>query len=154
MVLDAFFYPGFRYENVLGLSLYTMRSAAVDNLLFDIPTPRKLVMEALRDIIFSTVKDVEESVKWNVPMYSHKGLLCYLNYDRKHKSVVLAMIEGFMIEDKYKLFLPDTSNVKKIPIAIDQDIPIRKIQYYLREGIRINQTKSKNFMSIKKKKQG
>jgi hypothetical protein len=131
-----------------------MRSAAVDNLLFDLPTPQKLVMEALRDIIFNTVKEVQESVKWNVPMYSHNGLLCYINYDKKHKSVVLAMIEGFMMEDKYKLFVHDTSNVKKILVAIDQDVPVRKIRYYLREGIRINQTKTKNFMSIQKKKLG
>jgi hypothetical protein len=130
-----------------------MRSAAVDNFLFNVPAHHKLVMEALRDIIFATVKDVVEAVKWNVPMYSSdNGFLCYINYDRKSKCVVLAMVEGFMMDDKYRLFLPGTSNIKKIPLAFDEDLPIRKLQYYLREGMRINKTKTKNFMSIKKVK--
>lgn len=109
-------------------------------------------MEALREIIFASVKDVQESVKWNVPMYSHNGLLCYINFDKKFGKVILAMIEGFLITDKYKLFQHDTSNVKKILFDPEKDLPIRKIQYYLREGVRINQTKTKNFMSIKKMK--
>ena len=128
-----------------------MRSAAVDNFLFDKPASQKLIIEALRDIIFRTIPDVEESVKWKVPMYSRQGFLCYINYDKKFRKVALGMIEGFLIEDKYKLFQHDTTNVKKILISEDEDIPLRKIQYYLREGLRVNQTKTKNFMSIKKR---
>ena len=129
-----------------------MRSTAVDNFLLDKPIPQRLIMEALRDIIFRTVPEVEEAVKWNVPMYSRQGLLCYLNYDKKFRKVALGMIEGFLIADKYKLFQHDTSNVKKILFDEDDDIPIRKVQYYLQEGLRINQTKTKNFMSIKPKR--
>jgi hypothetical protein len=128
-----------------------MRSAGVDNFLFGIPEPYKMVMESLREIIFTTVKNVEESVKWRVPMYSHNGFLCYINFDKKYKKVALAMVEGFAIEDKYRLFVHDTSNIKKILLETDADLPIRKIQYYLRAGMAINKTKPKNFMTIKKR---
>lgn len=108
-------------------------------------------MESLREIIFATVNPVEEAMKWNVPMYSHHGFLCYLNFDKKYKKVALGLVEGFMIEDKYHLFVHDTSNVKKILFDTSVDIPIRKIQYYLRAAIKVNLTKTKNFMNIKKK---
>ncbi len=129
-----------------------MRSAAVDDFLFHRPEAQRHVMNALREIIFASVKGVEESVKWNVPMYSHNGFLCYINFDRKFRKVTLAMVEGFLIADKYALFQHDTSNVKKILFDPDKDLPLRKIQYYLREGVRINQTKTKNFMSINKRR--
>lgn len=128
-----------------------MRSPAVDNFLFDQPEPRRVLMEALRDFIFATVSGVEESLKWNCPFYSKNGFLCYINYDRKYKRVVLAMVEGFLITDKYHLFVHDTSNVKKILLHETEDIPVRKLQYYLKEGVNVNKTKAKNFAGIKPK---
>lgn len=53
-----------------------MRSPAVDNYLFDKPEAIKLTLEVLREIIFETVSDVEEQIKWGIPFYSKNGLLC------------------------------------------------------------------------------
>jgi hypothetical protein len=128
-----------------------MRSPAVENFLFDQPEPRRQAMEALRAIIFATVAGVEEAFKWKVPFYSKNGLLCYINYDRKYKKIALGLVEGFLIEDRYHLFVHDTSNVKKLLFEEDGEFPLRKIQYYLREAVKINRTKQKNFVGIKKK---
>lgn len=127
-----------------------MRSPAVDNFLFDQPEPRRQAMEALREIIFSAVPGVEESFKWRAPFYSKNGLLCYINYDRKYGKIALGLVEGFLIDDKYGLFVHDTTNVKKLLFEEDKEFPLRKIQYYLREAVRINLTKKKNFVGIQK----
>ncbi len=108
-----------------------MRSPAVDNFLFDQPEEIRVPMEVLRDIIFAQVKGVEEQLKWNVPFYSKNGFLCYLNYDRKLKKVVLAFVEGFLLEDKYHALTGDTRNIKKLMIDATKDIPLIRIRYYL-----------------------
>lgn len=129
-----------------------MRSPAVDNFLFDWPEERRLTAEVLREIIFAHVKGVHEQMKWGCPFYSKDGMLCYINFDRKLKKVVLALVEGFMMEDKYGLLTGDTQNIKKIVIDSLESIHEKKIAHYLKQGVRINQTKTKNFMSIQKKR--
>lgn len=128
-------------------------SPAVDNFIFGKPEGAKLTLEVLRDLIFDLVKGVEESVKWNSPFYSKDGLLCYINYEKKTKKVVLGLIEGSSIKDKYKLFSNDTAHIKKIYFDSAEKIPVAKVRYYLREAMAINKVKSKNFMTIRKSKQ-
>jgi hypothetical protein len=129
-----------------------MRSPSVDNFLFDMPEDRRLAIEVLREIIFTQVKGVQEQMKWGCPFYSKDGMLCYINYDRKLKKVVLALVEGFMIEDKYGLLTGDTQNIKKLIISSAEAINEKQVAYYLKQGVLINKTKIKNFMSIKKKR--
>ena len=128
-----------------------MRSPAVDNFLFDKPEHIRIIFEVLRDIIFDTVKDVEESVKWNYPFYSKNGLLCYLSFNKKEKKVALGFIEGCAMEDKYRVLNHDTMNIKKLFIDNVEAIDIKMIQYFLKQGVKINQTKTKNFVGIPKK---
>ncbi len=128
-----------------------MRSAAVDNFLFDKPEHIRITFEVLRDIIFDTVKDVEESVKWSYPFYSKNGLLCYLAFNKKEKKVALGFIEGCAMEDKYHVLNHDTMNIKKLFIDDVDAIDIKMIQYFLKQGMAINQTKTKNFVALHKK---
>lgn len=128
------------------------RSAAVDNFLFDQPEGRRQLMEALRELIFSIQPDVEESIKWNSPFYSYNGLLCYVNFDKKAKCVALGFVEGFLIEDRYGAFSRDTSQIKKIFFDESEDIDVRMVTYYLRQALKINKTKKKNFLGISKKR--
>lgn len=126
-------------------------SSAVDKYIFAQRDDVKLTLEVLRDIIFETVKAVEESIKWNCPFYCKDGLLCYINYEKKTKKVILGFVEGASITDKYKLFSDDTAHIKKVYFEAAEKIPVAKVKYYLREAMAINKVKSKNFMSILKK---
>jgi hypothetical protein len=129
-----------------------MRSVAVDNFLLDKPDEIRLVMEVLRDIIFSAVKNVREEVKWRCPFYSKDGFLCYLNYETKTKKVVLSFVEGYALEDKYGALNRDTMNVRKLYIESIDTINERMIRYYLKQASKFNKTKHKNFANIKVKK--
>ncbi|MFM7851456.1 MAG: DUF1801 domain-containing protein [Flammeovirgaceae bacterium] len=127
-----------------------MHSAAVDIYILDQPEDIRLTLQILREIILETVTEVKEQIKWGVPFYTQNGLLCYLNYEQKTKKVILGLIEGSSIHDKYKLFGSGTQHVKKIYFEHNASIPTAKVKYYLREAVKINQTKEKNFISIRK----
>jgi hypothetical protein len=129
-----------------------MRSPAVDNFLFDLPDHQRVIMEALRDLIFAQVKGVQEQLKWNCPFYSKAGLLCYLNYDRQLKNVVLAFVEGFLIEDKYEALQRGTKNIRKWVVPSLEALDEKQMAYYLRQAVRINQSKTRNFLAIRKKR--
>ncbi|HMQ00332.1 MAG TPA: DUF1801 domain-containing protein [Cyclobacteriaceae bacterium] len=127
-----------------------MRSAAVDNFLYDMKEPYRSVMGALREIIFEKVKGVEEQLKWNCPFYSYKGLLCYINFDKKARKVALCFVEGFILEDNYGLLTRETKNIAKLFVDENKNLNVREINYYLKQAIKINKTKSKNFLNIRK----
>jgi hypothetical protein len=129
-----------------------MRSPAVDNFLFDQPEVVREVMEALRDIVFVHVPSVQEQLKWNCPFYSKDGMLCYINYDRQLKCVVLVFVEGFLLQDKYGVLLSGTKNVRKLAIESVERINEMQIRYYLKQALKINKTKTKNFLAIQKRK--
>ena len=71
-----------------------MLGPAVDRYIYEFDEDSRMVMEVLRDFIFHHVSDVVESIKWHIPFYSWKGLLCYFNKEKKSKKVVLGLIEG------------------------------------------------------------
>ncbi len=129
-----------------------MRSPAVDRYIFELKENEQLVFEILRDFIFNKITDVEECIKWNCPFYSYHGLLCYINYDKKSRKVVLGFIEGFLIEDEFKLFSEDTKQIKKIFFANADDLDEEILHYYLDEAIAINKAKTRNFLLNRKRK--
>jgi hypothetical protein len=126
-----------------------MKSAAVDNFLFEKPENIRLTLEILRDIIFAAVKGVKEEFKWKCPFYSKDGFLCYLNVEKKTKKVVISFVEGHAFEDKYGVLNKDTTNVRKLYIDSAEMINERMVRYYLKQAIQFNKTKPKNFTNIK-----
>lgn len=126
-------------------------SPAVDNYILDKPESVRLTLQILRDIIFETVKDATEQIKWGCPFYIKDGLLCYLNFEKKTKQVVLGFVEGNAMNDKYHLFSHDTAQIKKIYFQNAKSIPVAKVKLYLREATKINCRKEKNYINVKKK---
>lgn len=127
-----------------------MRSPAVDNYIFGFNEEEKLIMEVLRDVVFHFVPSVEESFKFKCPFYSYKGLLCYINWEKKTKKVILGFVEGFLFEDKYQLLNTNTNQVKKIYFNSADEIDEEKLAYYFNQAVKINETKKKNFMRTTK----
>jgi hypothetical protein len=93
---------------------------------------------------------VDKQLKWNCPFYSKDGMLCYLNYDRSLRCVVLAFVEGFLLEDKYKALVAGTKNIRKLPVATVDSIDEKQIAYYLKQALKINKGKDKNCLAIEK----
>ena len=57
-------------------------------------------MTALRQTIFATIPDVEESTKYTVPFYTRKGLLCYLSPLKTKDGVYIGFAKGHLMSDE------------------------------------------------------
>jgi hypothetical protein len=128
-----------------------MRSPAVDRYIYEFDDDSRIVMEVLRELIFHNVPDVEESIKWHIPCYSWKGLLCYINKEKKSKKVVLGFIEGVCLKDNYGILNTDTSQIRKLLFKTLDDLNEDIIADFLKQATEINRTKKKNFLKIKER---
>ena len=128
-----------------------MRSPAVDRYIYEFDEETRLVMDVLRELIFHHVPEVEESIKWHIPCYSWKGLLCYINKEKKSKKVVLGFIEGVCLKDNYGILNTDTSQIRKLLFKTLNDIDQEIIRDFLTQAIEINKTKKRNFLKTTKR---
>lgn len=128
-----------------------MRSPAVDRYIYEFDEASILLMEVLRDLIFHYVPEVEESIKWRIPCYSWKGLLCYLNKEKKSDKVVLGFIEGASMRDDYGVFNTDTSQIRKLLFNTIEDLNKEIIVDFLMQGVEINEIKKRNFLKSGKR---
>ncbi len=52
---------------------------SVDLYIEALPDTKREIAEALRDLIFSTVPNVEERFSYKIPVYHYFGMFCYMN---------------------------------------------------------------------------
>ncbi|MDB5119162.1 MAG: hypothetical protein JWN56_380 [Sphingobacteriales bacterium] len=128
-----------------------MRSPAVDRYIYEFDQDSILVMEVLRDMVFHHVPEIEENIKWRIPCYSWKGLLCYINKEKKSNKVVLGFIEGASMQDEYGIFNTDTSQIRKLLFQTIDDLNEEIIVAFLKQAVEINRTKTRNFLKIRKR---
>jgi uncharacterized protein len=51
----------------------------VDSYIEALPDTKREIAEALRELIFSVVPNVEERLSYKIPMYHYFGMFCYMN---------------------------------------------------------------------------
>jgi uncharacterized protein len=51
----------------------------VDDYIESLPDAKRDIAEALRELIFTTVPQVEEKLSFKIPFYHYFGMFCYLN---------------------------------------------------------------------------
>ena len=56
------------------------------------------VLFALRELIIQSVPIMEE-IKWRVPMFSYKGLMCFINV-HKNKQPIIAFAKGNLLSNE------------------------------------------------------
>lgn len=128
-----------------------MRSPAVDRYIYEFDEETILIMEILRDMVFKYVLNVEESIKWRMPCYSYKGLLCYIRKEVKSQKVVLGFAQGASMQDDYGIFNTDTSQMKKLLFGGADEIDEEMLEDFFSQAVEINTHKKKNFLNIRKR---
>jgi uncharacterized protein YdeI (YjbR/CyaY-like superfamily) len=95
------------------------------------------VLAYLRDVVHAACPEVEETMKWSMPHFSHKGILCGMAAFKGHCAF------GFW---KEKLILPPGDGTTKGAmgqfgrITSRSDLPPRKVLLgYVREAVRLNE---------------
>ena len=98
----------------------------------------RLVLEALRGLIKSTVPEAEESISWGVPFYRYKGALAGLATYKNHVAfggaAALPEEHREALEEKgYK-----TGN-KTVQIKFAQKVPATQIKQILKAQAKLNE---------------
>lgn len=95
------------------------------------------VLVYLRNVVHAACPEVEESMKWSMPHFMHKGILCGMAAFKEHCAFAFW---------KEKLIFPSGDGTKKGAmgqlgrITSRSDLPSRKVLLgYVREAVRLNE---------------
>ena len=113
-------------------------SGLIDERIADLDDWRGKLLGRLRKIIKQADPDVVEEWKWNVPVWSHDGIICT---GETYKSAVkLTFAKGASLDDPSGLF--NSSLVGKTRRAIDfhegEQIDEKALKALIREAVKLN----------------
>lgn len=126
------------------------RSRDVDTYLRRTPKAMRELMVILREVIFATIPDVNESMKFTVPFYTMNGLLCYLNPLKSKNGVYIGFVQGHRMSDEAGVFVgQQLKQIRHIVYRKPSDIKRRLLKEYLREAFILNMMKAGRFELIR-----
>lgn len=100
----------------------------------------RTLMKRLRAIILETITDVDESIKYSVPFYTRKGLLCYLSPLKTKDGVYIGFAQGHRMSDEAGIFVgQELKQIRHIPYRSVRQIQKRLLQEYLKEAVILNE---------------
>lgn len=111
---------------------------SVDDYFSKLNPHQREALEALRSLILTTVKDVEETISYGMPAYKYKGQLVYFGAFKNHYS----FFPGGVVE-QYKDQLADYKISKgTLQIGYNQDAPLEVIEKIIIDKMRENEAKT------------
>ncbi len=90
----------------------------------------------VRQIILDLSKDIEETIKWNMPCYEFKGNICGVGAFKKHISIWFHKAE--LMSDHFQLF-EKNSSMGQIKLYAMKDLEQEKLTYYFNEAMLLNE---------------
>lgn len=106
--------------------------------------PHKNTALALRALVLGTEPDVEEVIKYGIPFFVRKGMVCYLNVNKS--GVTLGFTSGTQLSDSFGLFTGKNLKMIRhivIPSIAFIDEKRDEIMNYVIEALAINDAKAK-----------
>jgi len=117
-------------------------AANVETYIAAAPAEARDTLVALRDLVLSTVKGVEEGISWGVPFYRHHGLLAGFSAFKAHALFGLC----FRLSDDERAALEAKgygTGLKTVKIRYGQKIPVTLLRALLRRQVKANLAKAK-----------
>lgn len=111
----------------------------VDAYIASVDKQARPLLESLRAILKTTIPEVEESISYNVPMYTYYGIVAGLAVYKNHISVGFG--EGILL-DKDRTALEEKGYILgkgTLQIKFDQEIPTAMIKKILTTKAKINE---------------
>lgn len=106
--------------------------------------PHTTVASEVRNFIRRAAPELAEEMKYGVPFYTFKGMVCYLNVPKS--GVVLGFPNGTIMSDVFELFSGNNlKQIRHIPIPSSTFLlkHSEEIQNYIVEAMVINDSKNK-----------
>ncbi|MFQ6602114.1 DUF1801 domain-containing protein [Flavobacterium sp. C3NV] len=99
--------------------------------------PIKGMFLALKEIILKQDKDINNVLKYGMPIFCYKGkMFCYLWIHKKFKQPYLALVEGKHFDQPF-LIQENRSRMKIMLLNTDEDLPIEKIETILEKALNL-----------------
>ena len=114
-------------------------SSAVDAYIGNIPEQEQMLWETLRQIILEQSPKIVEEIKYRIPFYSYKGMLCYLN-PNKAGGVVLGLCRGNQLSNEQGLLVAsDRKMIRHIIINSVEEAEQLPLPEVLQEALMVNE---------------
>lgn len=99
----------------------------------------KPILQHLREVVHHVCPDAEETLKWSMPAFMYKGLICQMAAFKRY--VMFCFWKQKLMNDPHKLFAkPDTAMGSLGRIANIKDLPSDNVlSKYIREAMRLNE---------------
>lgn len=114
------------------------KNKIVDDYLSQKKHPMNDEIQRIREIVLSTHKDIEETIKWNSPTFLYKGnMASYFMNAKKHVSLMFH--KGAFIQDKSGLLQGDGKEARVAKFENMKEIEQRKkdVQAIVKEWIKM-----------------
>ena len=66
----------------------------VDNYIHNLPEDLQEIAESIRQILFRTIPDIQETFSFKVPFYKYFGMFCYMTTMGKKNQLHLSFLRG------------------------------------------------------------
>jgi hypothetical protein len=110
----------------------------LDNYYLQLNEPIKSCFIALHEIIISFDKNITPEWKYKLPFFYYKGkMLCYLWTNNKTKMPYIGFADGYKLNHPLLIY-ENTSRMKKLYIAVDEDLLINEIEEILKMAIALH----------------
>lgn len=119
------------------------KNPSVDRYIFNLEPNQALIADILREILLSKYKELQEVYKYNCPFYEYNGPICYINFEKKSKKLIIGFYYGNKLKDKYNALSNDTKQIRKLYFNSIDDIDEEKLDYYIAQSINMNSIKKK-----------
>ena len=89
-------------------------SDIIDDYLIDLPEDKKIDYLTIHQFIIECSELIQVEKKFNFPFYTFKGLLLYINFDKKIKQFYIGFCNGYLILDTSDILIHgDTKQIRK-----------------------------------------
>lgn len=111
----------------------------IDELIAGYDDWRGELLAELRATISSVDKNLTEEVKWGVPVWTSKGLVCAISAFKDH--VKINFFKGAQLPDPKRIFNSgqDSKEHRSINISKDQNVDLVAIKDLVKSAIKLNE---------------
>ena len=112
----------------------------VNSFIEKFPLHIQRMIEKIRVIILNSAPGIHESLKYKIPFYTHKGLLCYIN--PTNENVIIGFSQGAEFANEDKILVGSGKTVRHVIYKNIKEIKTEKLQHLIYEALIINEIHS------------
>lgn len=104
-----------------------------------LPQPQRGIAEKLHALVTKAAPRATHAVKWGMPVYEQRGMLCYIR--SRPKYVTLGFYaSGTTLTDPKGMLTGTGENMRHVKLALDAPIPEKDLISLVKQAVRFNES--------------